>query len=262
MRLLLTLTVLLLFTVPGVAGQETPTAAAIADRAERTFNAVIEALGGEKFLGVQDITRRGRLYSFSRGELASPGERFLDYVKFSDKERLELGKKGKIVYLYNQQEGWELDKQGIRDMSPEAIEDFLKNNRRDFEYLMRFRARDEKVSIYYLGREFVDNRRANILELVDEKGESTKLVVDARTNLPMQLRYRERNPVTGDWVEVAEYFGKYVNVGGIQTPMQFTRERGGNRSLEAYFSEVQYNMGISDDLFTRTSLEQHWQKVK
>jgi outer membrane lipoprotein-sorting protein len=260
----------MLFIAVAASGQEEATAAAMVDRAERTFNAVIEALGGEKFLGVQDITRRGRLYSFSRGELSSPGERFLDYVKFSDKERLELGdkerlelgKKGKIVYLYNEEEGWELDKQGIRDMSPEAIEDFLENNRRDFEYLMRFQARGEKVNIYYLGREFVDNRRTHILELVDERGESTKLIVDANTNLPMQLRYRERHPVTGDWIDVVEYFGKYVNVGGVETPMQFTRERAGNRSLEAYFSDVQYNTGISDELFTRTALEQHWQKVK
>jgi hypothetical protein len=252
----------MLFIAVAASGQEEATAAAMVDRAERTFNAVIEALGGEKFLGVQDITRRGRLYSFSRGELSSPGERFLDYVKFSDKERLELGKKGKIVYLYNEEEGWELDKQGIRDMSPEAIEDFLENNRRDFEYLMRFQARGEKVNIYYLGREFVDNRRASILELVDERGESTKLIVDANTKLPMQLRYRERHPVTGDWIDVVEYFGKYVNVGGVETPMQFTRERAGNRSLEAYFSDVQYNTGISDELFTRTALEQHWQKVK
>lgn len=262
MRQVLTLTALMLFIAVAASGQEEATAAAMVDRAERTFNAVIEALGGEKFLGVQDITRRGRLYSFSRGELSSPGERFLDYVKFSDKERLELGKKGKIVYLYNEEEGWELDKQGIRDMSPEAIEDFLENNRRDFEYLMRFQARGEKVNIYYLGREFVDNRRASILELVDERGESTKLIVDANTNLPMQLRYRERHPVTGDWLDVVEYFGKYVNVGGVETPMQFTRERAGNRSLEAYFSDVQYNTGISDELFTRTALEQHWQKVK
>ena len=262
MRQALTLTALMFFIALAASGQEAPTVAGVTDRAEQLFNAVIEALGGEKFLGVQDITRRGRLYPFSRGELSSPGQRFLDYVKFSDKERLELGKKGKVAYVYNEQEGWELDKQGIRDMSPEAIEDFLENNRRDFEYLMRFQARGEKVNIYYVGREFVDNRRTHILELVDERGESTKLIVDANTNLPMQLRYRERHPVTGDWIDVVEYFGKYVNVGGIQTPMQFTRERGGHRTLEAYFSEVQYNTGIADELFTRTALEQHWQKVK
>jgi len=261
MRQAIALITFLLLTSPAVGGQETSTQAVV-DKAQQILDATIEALGGEKFLGVTDITRRGRVYSFSRGELSSPGERFLNYVKLSDLEWLELGKDGKIVYLYSRQEGWELDKQGIRDMSPEAIEDFLKTNRRDFEYLLRFRARGEKMNVYYLGREFVDNRRAHILELVDEQGESTKLIVDTDSHLPMQLRHRERHPLTGDWVEVVQYFGKYVNVGGIQTPMQFTRERGGTRSLEAYFSEVQYNTGISDDLFSRASLEQHWKKVK
>src|SRR3972149_3953474 len=50
------------------------------------------ARGGPQYLNVQDIPRRGRLYSFDRGQLASPGDRFVDYVKFPGKERLEIGK--------------------------------------------------------------------------------------------------------------------------------------------------------------------------
>ena len=233
-----------------LAGQESATPPT-AGQAEEILNRMLEALGGEKFLNVKDITRRGRLYGFNRGELSSPGDRFVDYLKFPGKERLEMGKDGKIVYLNDNDQGWELDRQGIREMTPEQIENFQEGNRRDYEYLLRFRARGEKVQVYYLGREFADNRRVHVLELVD-----------ARTYLPVQLHYRERDVLSGEWVEMTEYFGKFINVQGIQTPKQFTRERARLRSLEVYFSEVQYNTGLSDELFTRPSLEAHWQKVK
>jgi len=262
MRRILGLFVLTLAVAVGtLAGQEIA-APPTAGQAEEFLNRTLEALGGERFLKVSDIVRRGRLYSFNRGELSSPGERFVDYLKFPGKERLELGKDGKIVYLNDNDQGWELDLQGIREMSPEQIENFQEANRRDYEYLLRFRARGEKMQVYYLGREFADNRRVHVLELVDERGDSYKLLVDVRTYLPMQLHYRERDVLSGEWVDITEYFGKFISVQDIKTPMQFTRERAGLRSLEVHFSEVQYNSGLSDDLFARPSLEAHWQKVK
>ena len=36
----------------------------------------------------------------------------------------------------------------------------------------------------------------------------------------------------------------------------------GRRFFEAYFTSVKYNAGVTDDLFTRASLEERWQKVK
>jgi len=262
MRRIVTLCVLALAVAVGMLAGQEGTGPPTAGQAEEVLNRMLEALGGEKFLSAKDIIRRGRLYSFNRGELSSPGERFVDYLKFPGKKRLELGKDGKIVYLNDNDQGWELDRQGIREMTPEQIENFQESNRRDYEYLLRFRPRGEKVEVYYLGREFADNRRVHVLELVDERGDSSKLLVDARTYLPMQLRYRERDVLSGEWVAVTEYFGKFISVQGIQTPKQFTRERAGLRSLEVHFSEVQYNSGLSDELFTLPSLEAHWQKVK
>lgn len=231
-------------------------------KAEEILQQTIEALGGENYLGVRDMMRRGRLYSFARGNLASPGDRFIDYVKFPGKEWLQFGKKGKIVFLNNGEQGWELDRQGVREQLPEQIEQFKEGNLRDLEYLLRFRIHQEKFQYYYLGREFHDNRRVHVLELVDENNESIKLLIDARTYLPVKRHHREREPLTGEWVELDEYYGKYINVQGIQTPMQLTRERGGFRSLEVHFSKVKYNDGVPDEKFTRAALEKHWRKVK
>jgi len=231
-------------------------------RAKEILDRSLAALGGPQYLNVQDITRRGRLYSFDRGQLASPGDRFVDYVKFPGKERLEIGKDGKIVYLNDDELGWELDRQGIREMTPEQIEDFQRSNRRDLEYLLRFRVHREKMGLYYLGREFLDNRRVHLIELVDEDNQSLTLVVDAETYLPVQLRYRQRDPLSGERANVTDHYAKYITVQGIKTPMHLTRQSNGLRTFEAYLTEVQYNAGLLDNLFTRASLEERWQKVK
>ncbi len=253
--------VLAVLLASGVVTAQESSPAVPADKGQETVEQMLVALGGEKFLAVKDIVRRGRVYYFNRGDLANPGDKFVNYVKFPGKERHEEAK-GKNVYLYNSDQGWELDKQGIREMTPEQIESFNEGNRHDFEYLLRYRARGEKMQIYYLGREFADNRRVHAVELVDERGDSYKLYVDARTYLPAQLHYRQRDLLSGEWIDMVEYYGKYVNVQGIQTPMQLTRERARLRSLEVHITEVQYNAGITDELFTLPSLEAHWQKVK
>ncbi|MDA2914274.1 outer membrane lipoprotein-sorting protein [Acidobacteriia bacterium AH_259_A11_L15] len=232
------------------------------DKAGEILDRTIQAMGGENFLQVRDITRRGRIYSFNRGELANPGTKFIDYVKFPGREWFELGNKGRIVYLNNQEQGWELDRQGIREMAPELIERFSENNRRDLDYLLRFAYPRGELELYYLGREFVDNRRVHVVEMVYEDNTSVTLLVDARSYLPMRLRYRLRDEVTGEWIQMVDTLGKYITVRGVRTPMQYTRERNGLRTMEVHLKKVEYNTGVADDFFTLTSLEARWEKVK
>lgn len=222
---------------------------------------VIEALGGQAYLNVGEIVREGRIYSFSRGQLANPGTRFIDYFKLPDKWRREYGKKRNIIYVNNGTEGWELDPQGIREQTPEAIADFQENLKRDIELLLRRRRTEPGVQFYYLGSEFIDNRRMDIVEMVDAENESYKFYLDAKTHLPAQLHYRERDDLTGEMVDVVEYYGIYLDFQGVRTARQITGERAGVRTFEAFLRKVEYNSNISDKLFTRDSLEEIWRKI-
>ena len=246
----------------GLAAAQEATPVPSAGQAEEIFSRMLEAMGGDAYLRATELTGRGRIYSFNRGDLSSPGERFVYYAKFPGKERMELGKKGNIVYVNAGDQGWELDLQGIREQTPEQIEDFQQSNRRDFHNILRWRSRGEKVKFYLVGRQFVDNRRVNILELVDERNESVHLYIDASSYLPLQLRYRDRDALTREWVDVVESYGKYITVQGTKTAMHISRTRGKMRVLEVYFSEVRYNGGVPDSLFTRESLDERWASVK
>lgn len=231
-------------------------------KAELVLQKVIEALGGEAYLNVRNLYREGRIYSFDHGQLASAGERFKNYVRFPAQEWMQYGKKGRIVYLNNDAEGWELDKQGINEQTPEAIETWQEGNRRDFEYLFRFRVQEDNLPLYYLGKEYLDNRMAHIIEIVDTDNEGIKLYIDASTYLPMQIHYSRHSALRRGRVQVAEYYGKYVTVDGIRIPLHISRDRDGQRVFEVFMNSVTLNEDLTENFFSKENLEAHWKKVK
>ena len=62
-------------------------------KAHAIVDQAIQALGGEAYMNVQDLSQEGRSYSFHRGEPNSLGTLFWRFRKFPDKDRIELTKK-------------------------------------------------------------------------------------------------------------------------------------------------------------------------
>lgn len=262
MRRVLGILAMLLLGAPLAARAQEQAAAEPPDRGQQVFDKMIEALGGEKYLTLTGMLREGRIYDFDSGVLAGSGTRFKDYLKFPDREWLEFGKKGNIVYLYSGEQGWELDKQGITEATPESLKGWQEGNNKDPEYLFRFRVREEELPIYYNGKEFVDNRMVHILEILDSDNESVMVYVDSRSYLPVQLRYSRHDELRRGRVPIVEYYGKYIDVGGVQVPFHFTRERDGQRVMEVFFKEVTLDDETPDGFFTLENLEARWKKVK
>ena len=50
----------------------------------------IEALGGNAYLNITDMTQEGRSYNFHHGEPSGAGGLFWRFYRFPDKERIEL----------------------------------------------------------------------------------------------------------------------------------------------------------------------------
>src|SRR5580692_2579558 len=74
------------------ASQAAPSADENSTKAKALLNQAIQALGGDAYLNMQDMTQQGRTYSFHRGEATSAGLLFWRFVKFPEKERVELTK--------------------------------------------------------------------------------------------------------------------------------------------------------------------------
>ncbi len=101
---------LLVIIVAGLAlGQANPPAPAAQSvpidqenawlKAKVLVDQMIEALGGNAYLNIQDISQEGRTYSFHLGESEGVGVLFWRFYKFPDKERVELTKKAVMSFM-------------------------------------------------------------------------------------------------------------------------------------------------------------------
>jgi len=77
-------------------------------KARAVLNQTIQALGGQAYLNLQDISQEGRTYSFYHGRPNSLGIVFWRFYKFPDKDRIELTKKRDVIYVYNGDKGYEI----------------------------------------------------------------------------------------------------------------------------------------------------------
>src|SRR5262245_26435096 len=95
-----------------------------ATRAIQTVDQMIDALGGQTFLDVNDIHTTGRFFAFTRGEL-SGGDLFSDYIKFPDMERTEFGSaKNKSITINRGKEGSKVEGRKDPDQqTPGEIDD-------------------------------------------------------------------------------------------------------------------------------------------
>src|SRR5947199_4482632 len=73
--------------------QAIPTDQANSRKARAFLDQAIQALGGDAYLKVRDLSTEGRGYSFHRGEPNSLGTLFCRFYKYHDKDRIELTKK-------------------------------------------------------------------------------------------------------------------------------------------------------------------------
>ncbi|HXN23745.1 MAG TPA: hypothetical protein VOA41_13490 [Candidatus Dormibacteraeota bacterium] len=229
-----------------------------AAKARQLVDQMIAALGGPAYLGVRDVTCEGRISFFGHAGDLTGYEIFHDYWKSPDKNRSEHGKKGIIVDIYNGSHGWTLDKGGVTELSEDQIQDFQEQTKRNLNQLLRFRLKEEGLVFRYGGNDVVDLRQVDWVEIADRDRRTFRIAVDRSTHFPVRSVVSMRNAETREIDDVLNYYSDYHSESGIQTPFQVTRERNDRKLFQAFFTGCKYNTNLSDDLFSRASLENRY----
>ena len=232
-----------------------------AAKAHELIDAAIATRGGPTYLAVRDITCQGRVAQIGRGEELSGFAKFIDYTKLPDKSRTEFFKKRNIISINNGNQGWELDRGGVIEATPDAIRRFQEGLNKDIDNLFRFRLKEEGMSFRYAGTGIVDLKQVDWVEVVDRDRRTTRIAFERATRLPLRAEYITRDPVTRQRSVEVEYFSNYHFVQGVLTPLQTTRERDGARVMQLFIDACQYNTNISDQLFTREALDHRWAEL-
>jgi hypothetical protein len=208
---------------------------------------MLEALGGQTFLDVDDIHTTGRFFGFSRGELNS-GDLFADYIKFPDMERTEFGQKNKTITINRAKEGMKVEgKKDPEQQTPGEVEEFLKGFKTSFDYILRFTIEQKQTTIQNLASEMIRFKRTDVVELRDPAKNRIRFYIDRETHLPVKMQVRRND----DSKLREEEYANWHKFQGVMTPLFVSRYVDGLKMMEIRAETVTYNSGLSDNLFTQ-----------
>jgi hypothetical protein len=251
---LLLLSISLAFGQAGPDAKNETSQPALADqdnsrRARALLDGMIQALGGQAYLDIQDISQEGRTYGFHLGLPEGVGVPFWRFYVFPDKERLELTKKRDWFVIYRGDQGFEITYQGTRSVDPKALSDYLRRRQYSLDWVVRKWLKEPGIALFYEGSAVAAEKEAQQVTIMDSQNQAVTLYVDAKTHLPIKKSYSWRDPVDKQRNVEEEIFDNYRPVQGIMTPFDITRYYNGDMSSQRFLTSVTYNKGLSDAMF-------------
>jgi len=230
-------------------------------KAREIIDRAITALGGKAYLNVRDISRELRLAQFGgTGDLEGFSLTW-DFVLLPDKNRTEYSKKRNIIYVYNGDKGWVMDRAGVEEATAGNMEQYQDGLKRDIDNLFRYRLNEDGLIFRFGGSDLLDLKQVDWVHVIDRERREFRIAFDKKTSLPMRAEYSTRDPETRVRIQEVEYFSNYHDVQGVQTPMQVARERNGRKVYQVFLDACQYNTGLADSFFSREALEQTYAKL-
>jgi hypothetical protein len=221
-----------------------------AQKARAVLEQAIQALGGNAYLNIRDISQEGRTYSFHLGQPNSVGTVFWRFYRFPDKERVELTKKRDVAYVYNGDKGYEVTYKGTRSDDPKSVTEVLRRRRFALDWVFRHWQTDPGVALFYEGQAVADQKNCDQVTLMNTHDEAVTLFIDIDTHLPVKKTFSWRDPNDKQRNIEDEVYDNYRPVQGVMTPHTVTRYYNGDMSNQRFLTSVNYNKDLTDSLFS------------
>ena len=220
-----------------------------AKKARELIDQAIEALGGQAYLNIQDISQEGRTYSLHHGESEGAGIVFWRFYKYPDKDRIELTKKRDVIYVYRGEEGFEITFKGTRTEDATVMKDYLRRKKFALDWVLREWTKQPGVALFYEGATIAAQKDAQQVMITNAQNESVTLDFDSGTHLPVRKSYSWRDPTDKERNQEDEIYDNYRPVQGVMTPFSVTRIYNGEMANQRFLHTVSYNTGVKDALF-------------
>ncbi|HXN48492.1 MAG TPA: hypothetical protein VN893_17720 [Bryobacteraceae bacterium] len=232
------------------------------ERGKRMIGETIEALGGQKFLDMDNVVASGRAYSFYHEELSglSVATLYTRYLRPSvppvpDEilvdERDSFGKEersGASVFIGGK--GYEITYRGARPVPEETNTRYRDTVTHSIFYILRERLHEPGMVFEDRGSDIVDNVPVKIVDITDSDNRTVTVYLHHLTHLPMRQVYYRRDPKTNERNEEITIWGKYRDVGGgVMWPYDIQRIRNGDRIFQMYSDTVEINKPLPGSLF-------------
>ena len=231
------------------------------ERGKRVVDQAVAALGGDRFLQMQDRVETGRAYSFYREELnglsiATIYTRYLTRPEppvpdfLGVRERQAFGKKQDSAIILADGQGYDITFRGARPLPDTTLDRFKESTQRNVLYILRMRLGEPGLILESKGADVVENQAVDIVDITDADNRTVTVYFSHLTHLPLRQVTIRRDPKTKDRIEEVTRFSKYRDVGGVMWPYDIQRERDGEKIYQMYSDSVVINQDLTDNLFT------------
>jgi hypothetical protein len=218
-------------------------------KARATLDAMITALGGQRWLTLTNSMQQGRTSGFYQGKPTGMTAEFYEIQKFPDQIRVELGKKRDVVEIVDGDQVWEVTYKGKKELPKDQVQDLIRRRDHSLQTAMRVWLNDPKTVLIYGGQSLVDRHLADKTTLIDANNDSIIIETDAETHLPLQRTWQWRDPLYKDKNTDAEEYDNYQPIDGLPTPYAITRFHNGDMSNQRFLSHAAYNIPLPPDTF-------------
>ena len=237
-----------------------PTPAEI--RGRKLIQQTIDALGGDRFLKMEDRIESGRAYSFYREEISglSIAKIYTRYItvaasksgeEIGQRERQSFGKDEDSSVLFTENGGWELTWRGAKELDKDRIDRWRDTTLRNVFYILRQRLHEPGMIFESRGSDVFENQPVDIVDITDSADRVVTVYLNQDSKLPVRQLYRRFNRETNERDDEVTLYSRYrAESGGVQWPHQIRRERNGEKIYEIYAESVTVNQNLTDDLFT------------
>src|SRR6266481_4559379 len=158
-------------------------------KARAVLNQTIQALGGQAYLNIQDMSQEGRTYSFYHGRPNSLGIVFWRFYKFPDKDRIELTKKRDVVYVYNGDKGYEITYKGTRPEDPKDLTDYLRRRHYALDWVLRKWLLEPGVALFYEGQTVNEGKTVEQVTVMNAHNQGVTLYLDSTDHLQVKKTF-------------------------------------------------------------------------
>jgi hypothetical protein len=232
-------------------------------KARALLDQMVAALGGNAWLHYENSLQQGRSYSFFHGKPTSAGKLFWRFFEYPDKMRTELTKQRDVIYIFHGDKGYEITYKGTAAEDEKTVAEVTRARRHSLETAVRGWLADPRTMLFYDGQSLADRKLVDVVSLLSRDNDQITIGIDARSHLPINVRYSWRDEDKYK-VEEETIYGNYRKIQGIQTPFTVTQKRDGEMSGQSFLSHAEYNVAIAPGFFdaTVTYNPKSWQPPK
>ena len=247
---------LLCLCVASLYGQQEPAANPASaqtnqQKARALVDQMIQALGGQAYLTVQDYYAEGRSGSYHNESLQGTSL-FYRFWKWPDKDRIELTKQRDIVQLYVGDQAYEITYRGVRPIDihkEEKAGQAIVRRYYSLENVLRTWLKEPGILLLDEGPSVSEGHMAEKLTIINSKNESVTILVDPSTHLPLEKRFSTRDPRYRERDEEVLVYGDWKVIQGINTPRMTLIKRNGETISQQIILNITYNIHPADSLF-------------